>query len=67
MYVFWYTLRSLWYTMRVLQPHYLTLSGIILWMRPANERRRYIVTSSLISWAHTQNGPCIIAGIIMWH
>ena len=28
---------------------------IILIMRRANERRRYIVTSSLIDWAHTQN------------
>ena len=28
----------------------------ILWMRPANERRRYIVTSSPIDGAHTQNG-----------
>ena len=27
-------------------------------MRPANERRRYIVTSSLIGWAPIQNGPC---------
>ena len=27
-------------------------------MRPANERRRYIVTSSTIGWAHTQNDPC---------
>ena len=26
-------------------------------MRPANERRRYNVTSSLIGWAHTQNDP----------
>ena len=25
---------------------------------PANERRRYNVTSSLIGWAHTQNDPC---------
>ena len=25
---------------------------------PANERRRYIVTSSLIGRAHTQNDPC---------
>ena len=33
-------------------------SGIILCMRPTNERRRYIVTSSLIGWAHTQNDPC---------
>ena len=24
-------------------------------MRPANERRRYIVTTSLIGWAHIQN------------
>ena len=30
-------------------------SGIILDMRPAKERRRYIVTSSLIGWAHTQH------------
>ena len=29
-------------------------------MRPANERRRYNVTSSRIGWAHTQNDPCII-------
>ena len=32
-------------------------SGIILSMRPANERRRYNVTSSLIGWAHSQNYP----------
>ena len=32
---------------------------IIFWMRPANERRRYIVTSSLIGWAHAQNDPCL--------
>ena len=28
-------------------------------MRPANERRRYNVTSPLTGWAHTQNDPCI--------
>ena len=33
--------------------------GIILYIRPANERRRYIVTSSHIGWAHTQNDPRI--------
>ena len=32
---------------------------IILCMRPANERRRYNVTSSLIGWPHTQNDPCV--------
>ena len=26
-------------------------------MRPANDRRRYIVTSSPIGWAHSQNYP----------
>ena len=31
---------------------------IILYIRPANERRRYIVTASPIAWAHTQNDPC---------
>ena len=29
----------------------------MLCMRPANVGRRYIVTSSLIGWAHTQNDP----------
>ena len=32
--------------------------GIILCIRPANERRRYNVNSSLIGWAYTQNDPC---------
>ena len=32
-------------------------TGIILCMRAANERRCYIVTSSPIGWAHTQNDP----------
>ena len=30
---------------------------IILCMHPANERRRYNVTSSLFAWAHTLNDP----------
>ena len=36
---------------------YVCCAGINLYMRPANGRRRYIVTSSLIDWAHIQNGP----------
>ena len=28
-------------------------AGVILCMRPANAKQRYIVTSSLIGWAHT--------------
>ena len=39
------------------------LSGIILYMRPANERRSYSVTPSLIGWAHTQNDPGIMQTI----
>ena len=35
-----------------------------LCMRPANERRRYIVTSSLIDWAHTQTDPTVIVSDI---
>ena len=37
----------------------LPLEGIILCMRPANERWHYSVTPSLIGWAHTstQNDP----------
>ena len=30
-------------------------TGIILWMRPANERQCYSVTLSLIGWVHIQN------------
>ena len=33
---------------------------IILCMRPANERRRYIVMSSAIGWMHTQNDACTV-------
>ena len=39
--------------------HYTT--GIILGMGSSNKRRRYIVTSSLIDWAHTKNDPRIIS------
>ena len=38
----------------------LTLPGIILCMRPVNERRRYNVTSSLTGWARTQNDPWLL-------
>ena len=31
--------------------------GISIGMPPANERRRYNVTTSLIGWAHTQTDP----------
>ena len=41
---------------------YTPFSGIILFLRPSNNRRRYIVTSSLVCWAHTHNGPCIFNG-----
>ena len=51
--------------------------GIILCMRPANERRRYNVTSSLTGWAYAQNdlwentkiNPCVefISGNINIH
>ena len=34
------------------------ITGIILSMRPANEKRRYDATSSLIGWVHMQNDPC---------
>ena len=35
-------------------------------MRPANERRRYNVTSSLIGWAHTQDDSCITLLYTQW-
>ena len=36
----------------------ISIPKIILFMRPTNERRRYIVTSSLMGWAHAQKDPC---------
>ena len=33
-------------------------TGIILCVCPTKERQRYIVASSLIGWAHTQNDLC---------
>ena len=36
----------------------------ILCMGPANGRRSYNVTSSLIGWAHTQNDPCSSSEIL---
>ena len=47
-------------------------AGIILCMRPANERQRYIVTSSLIGWVHPQKvlwlctSP-VLAVMKSWH
>ena len=32
---------------------FLTISGLVLGLRPPNERRRYFVTTSLIGWAQT--------------
>ena len=32
-------------------------TGLILSLRPANERRRYFVTTSLIGWAQAWNQP----------
>ena len=32
---------------------HVTVTGLYLGLRPANERRRYEVTSSLIGWAQT--------------
>ena len=34
-------------------------AGLILGLRPANERRRYKVTTSLIGWAHAKIQPSI--------
>ena len=36
----------------------MSLPGVIMGLGSANERRRYIVMSSLIGWMHTRNEPC---------
>ena len=37
---------------------FIPVTGVILCMRPVNERWRYTVTPSLIGLAHTQKDPC---------
>ena len=37
---------------------YVTYSGLIPGLRPANERRRYFVTTSLIGRAQAEKQPC---------
>ena len=44
----WITSHSLW----VYSP------GLIVGLRPASERRRYFVATSLIGWAQAYNQPC---------
>ena len=41
------------------------LSGLILGLRPTDERRRYFVTTSLIGWAQTWNRPWSM--FLVWH
>ena len=38
--------------------------GLILGLRPANERRRYFVTTSRIGWAQDYNQPCYTVSYI---
>ena len=44
-----------------------TTTGIILSVRPTNKGRRYIVTSSLIGWVHTQNYPCPSKHLVIFY
>ena len=41
-------------------------SGLILGLRPTNERRRYFVMTSLIGWAQASNQPCTCLQNIIW-
>ena len=37
---------------------FITVTGLILGLHPANERRRYFVMASLIGWVQAKNQPC---------
>ena len=50
----------IWLMIRNRRIYMLNFPVIILGMGSANERRRYFVTSSLVSWAHTQNDRCLL-------
>ena len=45
---------------------FLLTTGLCLGLRPANERRRYFVTTSLIGWAQTSNQPCNYNSDVTW-
>ena len=59
----WFKRKEIWPSLLLPWVMYVLLHsvGIILCMRPANERGRYIATSPLSGWAHTQNNPCILS------
>ena len=42
----------------------LDILRLILGLRPANERQRYFVTTSLIGWPQAFNQPCICSGCV---
>ena len=52
MYLFWFILAVIQHRVMVWSS-----SGLTLGFRPANERRHYFVTPSLIGWGQTQNHP----------
>ena len=39
----------------------MAIAGLILGLRPANERRRYKVTPSLIGWAQSYNQALLLS------
>ena len=38
-------------------------AGLILGLRPANEKRRYFVTTSLIGWVEAMIQPCHVISV----
>ena len=54
----WGIVRSYYRKCQCSEIKYEFTSRIILCMHPVNKRRRYIVTSALIGWVHTQNDHC---------
>ena len=60
-------MNSFWNDINISLLKWMYRSGIIMWMRPANERRRYIVTSSPIGLAHIQSDPWQIIWTHIWN
>ena len=54
----WWRIMLRWHIASSIMP-YITSQVLILGLHPANERRRYFVTTSLIGCAQAQNQPCI--------
>ena len=60
----WCATTAMWGTLTSKVRDVRCITGLILGLRPANERRRYFVTTSLIGRVQAYNQPCSVYSIV---